>query len=255
MSTTGEASTPSTLPAVAPHTRRRWIVSVDLGQSIDPTAVAVLEVVTRGAVRDAYWDAPPEMRPQLWEPPREWYKQYPRELVLQHPETAARIAVRHLNRLPLRMSYPDQVAHVAKLLKLPPLDRVHPELIVDATGVGRPVVELLERAGLHPISCTITAGNSEAKGRNSRDWHVAKLLLVSRLQSVLHERVLNIANVPDAETLANELQDFRGIFSETGYARFGAREGAHDDLVLAVAIGVWWACRPRQGAYTTMFRV
>ncbi len=232
-----------TLPVIPSWAKRRWIISVDLGQSIDPTAIAVLEVITRAAVHRAFWDAPEDVQPRIWEPPSDWYLGKGAG-GLRSPRSPARIVVRHLNRLPLRMSYPDQVAHVAKLVRLPPFDTVRPELIVDQTGVGRPVVDMFRRAGLRPIGCTITAGASEARSPDDfNDWRVAKLLLVSRLQAVLHEQVLNIADVPDARTLAQELQDFRGIFSETGYARFGAREGAHDDLVLAVAIGTWLACR------------
>jgi hypothetical protein len=36
-----------------------------------------------------------------------------------------------------------------------------------------------------------------------------------------------------------ELQDFRVHFTGGGRMQFGAREGKHDDLVLALAIAVW----------------
>jgi hypothetical protein len=248
------AIAPSPSTVIPTHARRRWVVSVDLGQSIDPTAVAVLEVITRQGVRDAYWDAPEAMRPTIWEPPRSWFRTTDVGLELHSPKAPARIVVRHLNRLPLRMAYPDQVAHVAKLLKLPPLDRERPDLVVDQTGVGRPVVDMFRRAGMRPIGCTITAGTQETQDEKDRtEWRVAKLLLVSRLQAALHEQTLNIANVPDAQTLGQELADFRGVFTDTGYARFGARDGAHDDLVLAVAIGVWYASRPVRTA--TVFQM
>ena len=82
---------------------------------------------------------------------------------------------------------------------------------------------------------------------NSRVWHVAKKLLVSGLTASMHEGALRVARaLSDAAALVGELQDFRAAFSDSGFARFGAREGAHDDLVLAVALGVWWARQPRQ---------
>jgi hypothetical protein len=205
----------------------RWIVSVDLGQTQDPTAVAILECVTE-------------------------YEQLRAAAVTRHdidlaleaarrPGARCRIDVRHLERLPLQMSYVDQVAHVASLLRRPPLDRVRPDLLVDQTGVGRPVVDMFRRAGLRPIGVTITAGDSATR-TEQRDWRVAKLLLVGRLQAALHAGDLRVASgLAEAATLVAELQDFRGTITETGYARFGARDGAHDDLVLAVGIGVWWA--------------
>ena len=37
--------------------------------------------------------------------------------------------------------------------------------------------------------------------------------------------------------------DSRATIGGTGYTSFGAREGAHDDLVLARASALWWAAR------------
>ena len=53
--------------------------------------------------------------------------------------------VGHLERVPLGTLYPGIVAHVRRLLgKLPNL-----ALIIDYTGVGRPVVDVSTSAGLH----------------------------------------------------------------------------------------------------------
>ena len=73
----------------------RHIVSVDLGQSIDPTAIAVLEVTTRAEALEARYDDPPG--PPV---PKDWFGQTGG---LKHPERVCRVDVRHLERLPLRM--------------------------------------------------------------------------------------------------------------------------------------------------------
>jgi hypothetical protein len=112
---------------------------------------------------------------------------------------------------------------------------------------------MAERGGLNPIGITITAGHSERHDpARYQDWHVDKLLLVSRLQAALHERILQIdESLPETRTLLAELNDFRGVFRDTGYPRFGAREGAHDDLVLALAQGVWWASHDRHTVWVS----
>ncbi|MEX2281803.1 MAG: hypothetical protein WEE89_04925 [Gemmatimonadota bacterium] len=113
--------------------------------------------------------------------------------------------------------------------------------MVDQTGVGRPVFDMFERAGLSPIGVTITAGDQETRVNHS-NYRVAKLLLISRLQAALHANDLQVASeLEEAATLVKELQDFRATFSDAGHASFNAREGAHDDLVLAVAIAAWYA--------------
>ena len=211
----------------------RWIVSVDLGQRIDPTAIAVLEVTTRrDAVMAQYSTDPPTPSDDVQ---LSWF-QTNTDGGVREPNAPARIDVRYLERLPLRMPYPEQVAHVARLLARQPLSR-RADLVVDQTGVGRPVVDMFRHAGLSPIGVTITAGDSETRVQ-ADEFRVAKLLLVSRLQAALHAGELRIAKeLPDASVLALEMQDFRAQIGESGYKRFGAREGTHDDLVLAVAIG------------------
>ena len=54
--------------------------------------------------------------------------------------------VRHAERLPLQMPYPEQVAYVGSLLRSPELPAKDTELVVDMTGVGRPVFEMFEAA-------------------------------------------------------------------------------------------------------------
>lgn len=130
------------------------------------------------------------------------------------------------------------------LLQRPPLDALYPALVLDQTGVGRAVVDMFRHAGLRPEAVTITAGDGESPGDGRQDHRVSKLRLVSRLQAALHAGELRIAaDLKDARALVEDLQNFRATISESGYARFGARSGQHDDLVLAVAIGAWWTSR------------
>jgi hypothetical protein len=145
--------------------------------------------------------------------------------------------VGHLERMPLGTPYPGIVAHVGRLLgKLP----TGTELVIDITGVGKPVFEMFTYAGISPSGVLITAGTTET--RDGAICGVPKLTLVSRLQALLHEGRLKILReLTEAETLVRELQDFRVEFTATGHLTFNARTGKHDDLVLALAIAVWRA--------------
>jgi hypothetical protein len=145
--------------------------------------------------------------------------------------------VGHLERLPLGTPYPAIVAHVGRLLtKLPG----HPELVIDFTGVGRPVFDMFVYSGIYPIGVVITGGMTET--RDGRTCFVPKLDLVSRLQALLYEARLKIQpELDEAETLVRQLQDFRMEFTAAGHLTFNARSGKHDDLVLAVAVAVWRA--------------
>jgi septum formation topological specificity factor MinE len=50
---------------------------------------------------------------------------------------------------------------------------------------------------------------------------------------------LKMPRLPLVKTLRREVLEFNVKYTAIGNATFGAREGAHDDLVLAVAIAVY----------------
>jgi hypothetical protein len=117
-------------------------------------------------------------------------------------------------------------------------------LVSDRTGVGQAVVDLFKRQGLRPITVFFTGGDrTHADGR---DYRVPKAELVNTLiarQDTGEFRAA--AALPDREAFEAELQGFRRRLSAAGAVRFEAEEGKHDDLVIAVALAVWWASRPR----------
>jgi hypothetical protein len=144
--------------------------------------------------------------------------------------------VGYLERLPLGTPYPSIVVHVSGLLaRLPGA-----ELVIDFTGVGRPVFDMFRFSGITPIGVLITSGAAETGVGQIHS--VPKLNLVSRLQALLHEEKLKIhKDLTEAETLVRELQDFRCDYTAAGYLTFNARSGRHDDLVLALGVAVWRA--------------
>jgi hypothetical protein len=151
--------------------------------------------------------------------------------------TAAIFQVGHLERVPLDTPYPTIIAHVGRLLdKLP----AGTELVIEYTGVGRPIFDMFTYAGISPLGVLITAGTAETW--DDAICSVPKLTLVSWLQALLHEDRLKIQKeLPEAETLVRELQEFRVEFTPVGHLTFNARSGKHDDLVLALSIAVWRA--------------
>ena len=73
-----------------------------------------------------------------------------------------------------------------------------------------------------------------------------KVVLVSGLQVALQQRRVKFATgLPEVTTLLKELAAYR-IKAPAAQEAFDAREGQHDDLVLAVALAVWWASRPQR---------
>lgn len=118
---------------------------------------------------------------------------------------------------------------------------VKPTLVIDETGVGRPVGDMFDAAGLRPRRITITAG-LEVTQHGGNSWHVPKALLIQNLEARAHSGELRIAAAAnDASALKEEMKDFKRKISEAGRTTYAARVGAHDDLVLSVAIALWMA--------------
>ncbi len=118
-------------------------------------------------------------------------------------------------------------------------------LVIDHTGVGRPVFDMFVEAKIQPIiGITITGGASWHRETRSQ-WHVSKIQLVGTVQRFLQSGRLRIgATLPHARTLQKELQDFRVKISKAANEIYDSREGQHDDIVLALAIGLFVAEHP-----------
>ena len=122
-----------------------YYVGLDLGQAQDPTALSVVERS----------------------------EQFPHGS-LPDPSVTRKVghyAVRHLKRWQLGTPYPDIVRDVTALLERPPLPGCC--LAVDATGVGRAVVDLFRQARLSArlVPITITSGHDASRAGGG--WETA----------------------------------------------------------------------------------
>jgi hypothetical protein len=196
----------------------RYLIGVDLGQSQDYTAISVLrhQIIALGTVTSDV------------------------EKQVHIHDSVERYDIVKLERLRLGMPYTDQVEYIRQLMLRPPLDRA--KLIVDETGVGRPVSDMFDLVGLKPERIAFTDGR-EAKQAGNRSWHVPKHILVSTLQANMNLKTLKIApTILESGALKEELADFERHVTASGRATFGGRT-EHDDLVMSVAIVLWTAIR------------
>ncbi len=212
----------------------QMIVGVDLGQQRDYTAISVTErafVPTGREVTE-----------------RRYSSVTNRRYAAKVPEIVAEYRVRHLERPPLGTPYPKIVEQVVELVTTLGGE---PALVVDATGVGRPVVDMLKDALMEalegpPISITtgwitITGGDSVTKNPDG-GLRVPKRDLISAALVLLQNGRLKIADALRLkDVLVREMLNFKvKINIATAHDSYEAwRKGDHDDLVLAVALSCW----------------
>jgi hypothetical protein len=198
----------------------RFIIGLDIGKSVDATAIAVLHHKIIGLERYTNFLK------------KGFSKQH-------HAESYHVVA---LEKIPLGTPYPAQVHHVKQLLSRPPLTERTP-LIMDDTGCGRPIGDMFVDGGLRPKRVTITSG-LEVTQHNGDTWHVPKSVLISTMESRIHSKELKVAKaLLEAGPMHEELCDFERHVSDSGRTTWGARVGTHDDIVLACSLAVWWAVR------------
>jgi hypothetical protein len=115
-------------------------------------------------------------------------------------------------------------------------------LFVDSTGVGKPITDLLERdlpecrGKLHAVY--ITGGEPRATiNALDKEINLPKSYLISRLQILIScGRVHLPRNNRESYAMASELKNFQIKVSDSANAQFGAKTGAHDDLVTALGL-------------------
>jgi len=197
-----------------------YTVGLDLGQANDYSALAVVErvqVLPPGLTVEDYTYM---IRPEL-------------------VDLTEEVRVVHLQRWDLGTPYHVVVADVCALMRTPELGSAI--LSVDATGVGRAVMDLFREQYLTgrmgawpPQPVTITGGEtSVGTSVTKRDLMAALLLPVQQ------DRLRVAAGLALGEMLERELVSFRMKLTAAGRDSYDVqrREGeGHGDLVIAVAL-------------------
>jgi hypothetical protein len=151
--------------------------------------------------------------------------------------------VQMLERPKLGTKYPDIIARVKNIMdntKIAFGQSAPPTLVVDVGGVGRgPFDEMSRWPGKKMVAISITGGDSVSKVPGG--YHVPKRDLVMTLLSATQGEKVHAARGPLFDILREEMLNLKvKINPKTSHDSYEAREGEHDDLVLSVAMAVWY---------------
>jgi hypothetical protein len=222
-------------------------VGIDVGQVTDPTALCITECIRRDTGRIRYAR---EQEMARYSPKGEWIPSKGADPVFVTDYT-----VRHIERLSLGMSYPDQAAYLADVLCNPLLRQRRVTVRIDVTGVGRPVYESLlgefnirkygryrpngtfqpprEMCEAYFLPITFVHGETY----NRRTGSLGKSFLVSKLQSLLQSGRVHAPDTPEVRATLDEMRVYERRMSQDGVDQYGAfKKGTHDDLATALGL-------------------
>lgn len=191
-------------PPLRPH-RNHFFFGLDLGQRSDHSALVILERVL-------------ELTGEF-----------------DHARYAhcsvTRLYLRHAERFPLHFPYlsiPNAILDTYPALE-PNSFQAAPTpktIAIDASGVGVPVVELIQAAPMHASILPITITSGAEPNHNN----VPRAALLSNLRILLETGALRLS--PSAV-------HYKQLFKELKTVSATAPNSAHDDLAFALALAAW----------------
>jgi len=196
---------------------RTFIISADLGQANDYTAISVIERILNGVGVLGYMG-----------------------------RGEKQLHLRHIERPSRGTEYPAIVDRLIELYKSPQLKDAPKAVVIDLTGLGRPVYDMMRQAGFNRSLSAINITGGMDSTFTEGHYNVPKRELITGLQIHLQNGTLKIAKgIKEGAALVEELANFQTKISDSGRDTYGGRSGVHDDIVLSVAMGVWLADRKR----------
>ena len=145
------------------------------------------------------------------------------------------------------LPYDQIVDWVIRTLRMPEFNRNQPpEFLLDSTGVGVAIRDMLAAKGVRMKAVTITAG--EAFSRQGPIYHVGKARLIGTFLGAFDAGKVHVnPNMPIWPQVEKEMLGFRAEMSAQGRAKFEAEPGENDDMLFALALCVWYGEEVKRG--------
>lgn len=197
-----------------------YFLAVDFGTMQDYTAITVTQRVERYQELKSSHGTPAYYREK-------------QKVVSEYENT-------YLRRAAQGMPYPEVLRNVKAMINSPTMAG-KTALLFDASGVGVGLMQQAQDMGMDPIGITITGGNKVTVNSDLGGYNVPKRELVMSLLLAFQNHRIKIAPSPHRDALKAELQAFRLKMKKTGTETYeNYRDSDHDDLVLSLAMGVWY---------------
>lgn len=155
--------------------------------------------------------------------------------VIEFDGNPAMYWIRRIVKLPRGMPYDQQVREVREIF----FQYQSPALLIDRTGVGLPICDMIVSGGMQPIQVSLTSGDVMSIPENLK-VNLPKKDMVAAITKVIQERRLKVvAGCENAALFRTELKNFQLKVSASGHNTYNAASGQHDDTITAVGLCLW----------------
>lgn len=142
-------------------------------------------------------------------------------------------------RAPLNIAYPAIVSWIHGLVQNYFKDYDY-TCVVDYTGVGRPIVDLLRQQDIKVVAVNTTGGYNTT-WKNNREVNVPKKDVIASLRATLEGNRIRIAdNIISYDDTIKEFVNFQEKISNSINLQYEAKYGYHDDIVMSVGLAIWY---------------
>ena len=205
----------------------KYCLGLDLGSEVDNAAITILKRVEKFQAPDMTI-------------PSHGVRNEQRKVVNE-------LHMIYIKEIPLGTPYPDIVHKINTMMNNPEwVGQIH--CVVDRTGVGIPVTQLMTNAKIPYVGVMITGGKQ--MNATKEHYNVPKVDIVTALLVAMQVKRFKMPRVSsvskdmqkDMARFNEELGRFKmKVNNQTKKIAYEAEtEKVHDDLVISTALAVWW---------------
>lgn len=209
---------------------RQVVIGIDLAKKVDRTCIAVTEQLGREFVCGDLGRLPQGLD----------YGEQARRIGRTYHQTVAVVAAanekdaRRARGGFFRAPYMDPPAGIDAAASV--------WVIIDASGVGEAVIDgVREYCGIpesHVLGIQITGGVAHKFALGAQNGSVSKQFLISQLRRLtgFDPPLLKLPRGSEAKALRQELEVFEYNITDSAHPQWGAKQGQHDDMIIALAL-------------------
>lgn len=148
--------------------------------------------------------------------------------------------IKAVSVVPLNTPYPNIVSWIVNLANTN-FSKYNYTIVVDYTGVGRPIVDMIRQQDIKVVAVNTTGGH-KTTWKTSYEVNVPKKDIVTSLKASLEDNRAKFAEgLPNYhDDIVKEFINFQEKISNSINLQYEGKHGYHDDIVMSIGLAIWY---------------